>query len=905
MTSSALVEGARGRRRLLAATVAAAIALALSWIPTVAAGAATTLPDGFYERSVLSGLDAPTAVAFAPDGRIFVAQQAGLIKVFDSFDDTTPAIYADLRRDVFYGGDRGLLDLVLDPDFADNGFVYVIYTYSAPIGAVTPYYGYDDGTANPAWPDFCTDRCDVGGRVERLHRVGTGPLDRTVLVGDDWCEQYTSHSIGSLAFDADGNLLAGGGDGADYNTADYGQDIPNSNPDYKANPCADPPGPQFTGLTAPTAEGGALRSQDLRTTGDPLGLSGSIIRIDPSTGAGVPANPLYDSAHPSANRSRILAYGLRNPFRFTVSPADGHVWLGDVGWRTWEELDSFDPAANTPANFGWPCYEGSARQPEYEAVGLNICNNLYAEGPGAVHAPQLQYSHFAPVYPGDPCAVPGDGSAITGVAFYDGGAFPSGYDGGLFFTDYARHCIWWAPAGAGGAPDLTHVQAFDQGVAAPVGLEIGPDGALYYPDIALGAVFRVQHSAGNRPPEAKATATPSSGDLPLTVQFDALAAGNPSVDPDPGDTLSFAWDLDGDGAYDDSTDPAPSHTYAAAAVVNVGLRVSDDHGLTDSDTVRIDAGNSPPVATITGPTAGLQWATGDPLEFQGVATDPDEGALPASALDWKIQLHHCVSVDACHTHLVASFQGADFEIAAPDHYYPAYLSATLTATDSQGLKTETTLDLQPATVALTAQTQPQGLQVALDGVSGPAPLSVTAIRGSVNSVSTRSPQALGASTFEWRAWSDGGGRAHDLVGDASKTLTASFDDVTPTDPGDPTIAPDTPGDGAPPPAPADPIALEVLRMRLPRQAAKLAEHGANALVRCSAACTVRVSLRGEGRAARKAGLAGEIARASRALEAGASGRVEIQFHGAPKRALAAIQGARPRIVASFAAEPRG
>ena len=106
-----------------------------------------------------------------------------------------------------------------------------------------------------------------------------------VLV-EDWCQQYPSHSIGTVEFGRDGALYASGGDGASFNFVDYGQD------GSPLNPCGDPPGGVGATLTPPTAEGGALRSQDLRTTGDPVTLDGTIIRVDPATGAGLPNNPL-------------------------------------------------------------------------------------------------------------------------------------------------------------------------------------------------------------------------------------------------------------------------------------------------------------------------------------------------------------------------------------------------------------------------------------------------------------------------------------------------------------------------------------------------------------------------------------------------------------------------------------
>ena len=82
-----------------------------------------------------------------------------------------------------------------------------------------------------------------------------------------------------MAFDKDGKLIASASDGSTSQFWDYGQ---SGSP---ANPCGDPPGGVGSALTPPTSEGGRLRAQDMRTTGDPTGLSGSVIRIDPATGA--------------------------------------------------------------------------------------------------------------------------------------------------------------------------------------------------------------------------------------------------------------------------------------------------------------------------------------------------------------------------------------------------------------------------------------------------------------------------------------------------------------------------------------------------------------------------------------------------------------------------------------------
>ena len=73
-------------------------------------------------------------VRFSPDGRVFVAEKSGLIKVFDNLSDTTPTTFADLRTNVYNFWDRGLLGMALDPAFPAKPYVYVLYAYDHILG---------------------------------------------------------------------------------------------------------------------------------------------------------------------------------------------------------------------------------------------------------------------------------------------------------------------------------------------------------------------------------------------------------------------------------------------------------------------------------------------------------------------------------------------------------------------------------------------------------------------------------------------------------------------------------------------------------------------------------------------------------------------------------------------------
>ena len=81
------------------------------------AAAEPALPPGFQDTSAIGNLEQPTNFRFSPDGRIFVAEKAGVIRVFEGLDDKSPEVFADLRTEVYDHGDRGLLGLALDPNF--------------------------------------------------------------------------------------------------------------------------------------------------------------------------------------------------------------------------------------------------------------------------------------------------------------------------------------------------------------------------------------------------------------------------------------------------------------------------------------------------------------------------------------------------------------------------------------------------------------------------------------------------------------------------------------------------------------------------------------------------------------------------------------------------------------------
>ena len=726
-------------------------------LPSSAAVHIADLPANFIGEPVIVGgglLDQPTSVVWANDGRMFVAEKDGRVKVWQN-GAFLPNNFVDLTGEVSNSSDRGLLAIELDPRFLDDRpYLYAYFVYDPPGVETDP---------------------NVGARVSRLVRITADvnqnrnvalplPASELVLLGNNSTlanigdpNSYTAYAQPSCQ---NGSL-----------TGDYVPDcIPSdSNTHAGAGLRFAPDGSLFVTIGDGGGFGGvdprALRAQSLDS------LAGKLLRIDADTGNGLPSNPFYDG-NVASTRSKIYAYGMRNPFRFAlkIDPTDTNEpykpYFGDVGDGTWEEMNT-----GRGSNFGWPCYEGGDKvslvQPFYQSDPSTSaqCNAL---NKNAVKPSVYAYQHYVPL--NAPNGTIPQGSIIAGPVF-TGTAYPTEYRNALFFADYVHDWVRYMKFDTNG--NVTGVFTFATDLSpsgGPVQLSQGPDGNLYYISYdwnGASAVYRIRYtSGGNNPPTARVQAdkvygVPAPPLTTLTVNF----TGSGSTDPD-GSALSYAWAF-GDGGTSNAANP--SHPYALGTFTAT-LTVTDPGGLTSSASVRIDSGNTPPAVTIAAPLPNTLFKIGDVVSYSGSATDLQDGTVPTPTLQWKGLLFH-----GSHGHPnFINTAGPSGSVVISQHDDNSYYKFCLEATDSKGLKGSRCVDVLPQTVKYSFFTNPPGLQIAY-GIDAPrpynTPVTLDTIVGSVASVLAPEPQ-LG---FNFTSWSTGANRFFQTtVGNTARSFTATF-----------------------------------------------------------------------------------------------------------------------------------
>lgn len=709
-------------------------------VSACAGSAALALPPGFNDTLVLSGWNQAVGVRFAADGTAFVWEKGGRVwSVRNGVRSDHPVI--DISEEVGDFRDLGFLGFALDPAFAQNGRVYMLYTvdYHHLRYFGTPQY---DPQANQYFWDTITrlTRYEVEEHHGEFHVV---PGSRTVLIGQGMTDGlpscHQSHGPGTLVFGEDGTLLITHGDGAAFETLDVGGTRPGSSNTALAD-----------GIIRPKEDVGAFRSQLVDSH------NGKILRVDPQTGLGVPSNPFYDPLAPEAPRSRVWGLGLRNPFRAALRPGTGDpdpsaarpgtLFIGDVGWGNWEELSVCDAPG---LNFGWPIYEGLGTQggyfgnapfnqdtPNPLAGGTcgaffrfrdllvqrrqtapwfpNPCNLnvlIPASTPKFVHTlPAIDWGHAGPARswvfvnnwptpvtlgdPQSPVSGPSfSGSSSSGGSFHGGASWPEPFRSAYYHADFVGG--WIRRVDLDSAGRVASIQPFHDDAGAVVSVAYsGADQSLYYVkynEVGESELRRISYGI-DAPPVVSASSSVGYGPLPLSVSFSSAG----SLDPE-GFPLRYEWDF-GDGSPI-SEEANPTHVYAGVpgsgpARYDVTLTVTDLGGQSRSATLLVSGNNTPPAVAITSPAAGFRY---DPQAtfvqaMQAAISDAEHTPAELTCV-WNAILHHNdhshpePTVNACEGSVLITPHG--------DECASYWWEFVVRVTDAHGLSSEVRREMRP------------------------------------------------------------------------------------------------------------------------------------------------------------------------------------------------------------------
>ena len=468
-----------------------------------------TSPYTVTEQVVAGGLNQPMNMEFvdlptepAGSNYAYVAEKGGAIKLVDLATGATLSTVIDLAAKVNNFQDRGLLDIVVHPDFPATPYIYAFYVVDpSDTSGKTGNAGPDGGgnryaqlvrftldaasgyrTVVPGSETIILGKAGTSlasisgaGAIDSSSNFGQAESGRTAGGGyvDDYIKlDSRSHAGGALAFGPDGALYVSIGDGTSYNFAD-----PRS---------------------------ASVQSLD--------SLSGKILRIDASTGQGLADNPFVtQGVSLSSNRAKVYQLGLRNPYSIGFD-GNGRLIISDTGWNSYEEINTGGPGAN----FGWPYFEGGDNGVLLQASGYNTlpgASAFYAAVTAGTIRITPAYRAFAHA-----SAAPGyQVQAITGgnVA-YTGDKYPSAFLNDYFFTDVSQGEVFSIDLNDQREVNFLYKTPTNFG---PVHFTQGDDGYVYYVDLVRGHIGRLLISGGtptNRPPVANDDAAATAPGTPLS-----------------------------------------------------------------------------------------------------------------------------------------------------------------------------------------------------------------------------------------------------------------------------------------------------------------------------------------------------------------------------------------------------
>jgi glucose/arabinose dehydrogenase/PKD repeat protein len=673
----------------------------------------------FDKITLTSEVGEPMSMAVLPNRRVLHTNRQGQIRLYDPVTASTRIITS---VPVYQFSEDGMQGIAIDPDFAENGWVYMYYSPVIP--------GFPSGPA--------VEEVEPGGDTSVFDEyMGKNVLSRFKFVDDPVnphidlsSEQQIleipinrglcCHNGGDIGFDSQGNLyLSTGDDTNPFQSNGYTpiDERPYRNPGFDAQ----------------------------RTAANTADLRGKLLRITVNDDGtyDVPADNMFNGGEwdhlfpdgvydPELARPEIYAMGFRNPFRFSVDPVTDAVYVGDYGPDASQADPQRGPRATVewvvvtePRNHGWPyCVGDHFAFVDYDfetgASGEEFdCESPVNESPnntGLTELPPVTpaevWYHNNVVVPEFPELGSGGGAPMGGPAYaYDPDvaeefptAFPEEFDGVPLFYEWTRNYIKQFHLDDSGTDVMSITDMLpDAPWNAPMDMEYGPDGSLYvleygggfFVEHPLAQLSRVDYVADGRAPRPRVDAFPRSGQAPLEVTFSSDGTHHPEED---GEIAEYSWDF-GDGTT--TADRHPVHTFTENGVYPVTLTVTDTEGISARAGVTIVVGNTAPVVDLQNPVDGGFFDWGDEGPFGIHVVDLEDGqdvncddVVLNSAIGHDQHAHPITEQRGCE----GAFQIPDDSGHDPDVNLYWILSASYTDQGAEGLPTLTGTDqatLQP------------------------------------------------------------------------------------------------------------------------------------------------------------------------------------------------------------------
>ncbi|MEO6686677.1 MAG: PQQ-dependent sugar dehydrogenase [Dyadobacter sp.] len=557
---------------------------------------------------IADNLDEPMVFEVLKDGSAYIIERKGALKKYNAATKSTDLIATipvntkyTSAEGVVREAEEGLMGFTMDPNYEKNHWIYLYY-------------------AHPTEKKHILTRWEI--KEEKLVESS-----KKVVLEVETQREVCCHTGGGMTWDKAGNLFL---------------TVGNNTGNQKAAQTD-----EREGRSSWDDQGHAGNTNDLR---------GKILRIHPEADGTytIPEGNLYPKGT-AKTRPEIYSMGHRNPWRISVDSKTNYVYWGEVGPDANEDSEigprGYDEMnqARKPGNFGWPwfvadnqafpVYDYAANKPLEKKDPLHLVNNspnntglkdLMPTAPNFIYYPYGVSEKF-------PLVGSGSRSATGGPVYHKSDfvnpkrPWPAYYENKWIAADFSRGWIMAISMKENGDYDSMERVLPSYHPVQPIDIKFGPDGDLYILEYGSNwfrksdnsRLIRIEYNGGNRKPIVQVSTDKKGG----TVPFKANLSSEGTKDFD-GDALKYSWKITGTGVAPRTFATAnPTVSFDKSGVYTASLTVTDSKGASNSQSIKIVAGNEPPQVSINLPGNKTFFFADKPIAYAVNVNDKEDGSL--------------------------------------------------------------------------------------------------------------------------------------------------------------------------------------------------------------------------------------------------------------------------------------